>query len=75
MRLSQFQELMADEFGEAHAAVLLNDLVLLPLGEKTGRAAIDAGADPKDVWLAICAAMDVPKDRWHGKAKKNKKSN
>jgi hypothetical protein len=55
--------------------VLLNDLVLLPLGEQTGRAAIDAGADPRDVWLAICAAMDVPKDRWHGKVKKNKKSN
>ena len=75
MRLSQFQELMADEFGEGHASVLLTDLVLVPLGEKTGKAALDSGADPRDVWLAICAAMDVPKDRWHGRPKKNKKSN
>jgi len=75
VRLSQFQELMADEFGEVHASVLLNDLVLLPLGEKTGQAALDAGEDPRDVWLAICAAMDVPRDRWHGKPQKNKKPN
>lgn len=75
MRLSQFQELMNDEFGESYSEVLLNDLVLVALGEVTGRAAILDGVDPKDVWLAICVAMDVPRDRWHGKAKKNKKPN
>ncbi len=66
---------MADEFGETHASVLLNDLILVSLGEKTGKAALDGGAEPREVWLAICAAMDVPKERWHGQVKKNKKPN
>ena len=75
MRLSQFQELMNDEFGESYAAVLQADLTLIPLGERTAEQAIAQGEDPKDVWLAICTAMDVPKERWTGKPHKNKKPN
>ncbi|MFM6963135.1 MAG: DUF3046 domain-containing protein [Micrococcales bacterium] len=75
MRLSQFQELMADEFGPIQAEVLLTDLVLVQLNERTGQAAIAAGEDPREVWLAICQVMDVPKERWHGKPQKNKKPN
>ena len=66
---------MTDEFGDSYASVLLNDLVLVPLGEKTGNGALEAGEDPRDVWLAICSAMDIPKERWHGKPQKNKKPN
>lgn len=66
---------MTDEFGDSYAAVLLSDLVLVSLGERTGNAAIAAGEDPRDVWLAICSAMDIPKARWHGKPQKNKKPN
>ena len=67
MRLSKFTELMKDEFGSAYSQVLLNDLALAPLAYKTGQQAIDAGEEPRLVWLAICAANDVPKDRWHGR--------
>ena len=74
MRLSQFQELMNEEFGEAYAAVLLKDLALHPLADRTGQKCLDDGEDPRDVWQAICAASGVPKERWHGKPAKNKKT-
>ena len=75
MRLSQFQELMTDEFGPSQAAVLLADFSISSLGGQTGNQAIEAGVDPREVWLALCQAMDVPKERWAGKPQKNKKSN
>ena len=75
MRLSQFQELMNDEFGPGYAAVLLKDLALQGLADRTANQCIEQGEDPKEVWLAICAAEGVPKERWQGKVQKNKKSN
>ena len=75
MRLSQFHELMNDEFGAEQSAFILKDLVLGELSDRTAEAAIQAGEDPRDVWLAICRASDVPKSRWHGKFKQNKKTN
>ena len=73
MRLSKFNELMTDEFGEAYAQVLLRDLALTDLGDKTGEVAIASGENPKDVWFAICKTVGVPKDRWHGLNKISKK--
>lgn len=70
MRLSQFQTLMADEFGSEYAAVLLRDLVLTDLGDLTGQSALEAGLEPKEVWQAICKAQNVPRERWHGLNKK-----
>ncbi len=67
MRLSPFHELMADEFGQAYAQVISRDLVLGALGDQTADAALAAGEDPKDVWLALCEANHVPKERWAGK--------
>lgn len=75
MRLSQFHELMNDEFGPDQSAYLLKDLVLGELADQTGSQAIAAGVDPREVWLAICRANGVPKSRWHGKFKQNKKTN
>ena len=67
MRLTKFNQLMAEEFGEAYAAILMADLVLGSLGDKTGSQLIAAGEDPRLVWLAICEAQSVPKERWHGR--------
>lgn len=75
MRLSQFNELMNDEFGAEYAAILVRDLALTDLSDRTPERCLADGEDPKDVWLAICAANSVPKDRWHGRDKKNKKPN
>ncbi len=72
MRLSDFQTLMANEFGAAYAAVLLRDLALIELGDLTGQKALDAGFDPREVWESICKAQNVPKERWHGLNKKPK---
>jgi hypothetical protein len=72
VRLSKFQELMNDEFGEQYAAVLVRDLALTELGDRTGAVALAEGEDPKDVWAAICKAAGVPKERWHGLNKLSK---
>jgi hypothetical protein len=73
MRLSEFRSLMNDEFGEAYAGVIERDLVLPELGDKTAAVALAAGEEPKEIWLAICKAQEVPKSRWHGKPKSSKK--
>lgn len=67
MRLSQFHELMAEEFGQAYAQVISRDLVLGALGDQTADAALASGEDPKTVWMALCEANHVPKERWAGK--------
>ncbi|NBW73313.1 MAG: DUF3046 domain-containing protein [Microbacteriaceae bacterium] len=72
MRHSDFQILMEDEFGAEYAAVLLRDLVLTELDDMTGSQAIASGIDPKEVWLAICRAQNVPEERWLGANKKPK---
>lgn len=73
MRLTKFNELMSDEFGVPYAAVLLNDLALIEFGDKTGAQALAQGEDPREIWLAICRAQQVPKDRWQGINKTPKK--
>ena len=66
MRLSEFRELMIDEFGSAYAQVVAKDLVLTEHGDKSGEQLLAAGEDPKAVWLAICRQSGVPQSRWHG---------
>lgn len=63
MRVSEFQRAVADEFGEAYGRSLMNDLVLGALGDRTAREALVAGVAPREVWLALCEAMDVPAHR------------
>ena len=36
--------------------------------------ALDAGLPPRDVWLALCDAQDVPEARRHGKDKHQRKT-
>jgi hypothetical protein len=72
VRLSQFNELMIDEFGREYAAVIARDLVLGALLDKTADQAMAEGVDPREIWLAICEAAGVPKSRWHGASKDKK---
>nr|WP_028245112.1 DUF3046 domain-containing protein [Pseudoclavibacter soli] len=67
MRLSQFWQFVADEFGDAYGRVLVDDLVLTARGDVTGSEALRRGDDPREVWLAICEAVEVPRERWNGK--------
>ena len=57
---------MADEFGEAYGRVLTHDLVLGAVGGLTAEQAIAAGVPVRSIWLAICEATDVPRERWYG---------
>ena len=66
MRLSEFRTALKEEFGEAYGRVLTRDLVLTPLGGRTADQAIAAGVPARDVWLALCAEVDVPRGRWYG---------
>ena len=67
MRASEFWELMREEFGGAYAGTLAREHVVSALGERTADQALAAGLDPRDVWLALCADLDVPRERWFGR--------
>lgn len=67
MRSSSFWRLMDDEFGAAYSRVLARDLVLTRLGGRSVTDALDAGIDPREVWLAVCDAQDVPESRRLGR--------
>jgi hypothetical protein len=56
---------MDDEFG-AYGRVLSRDLVLSSIGSRTAEQAIAAGVPVREVWLALCEAQEVPRERWHG---------
>jgi hypothetical protein len=65
VRRSEFDRAVQDEFG-ARASSLTVDLVLPSLGDLTADQAIAAGVPPREVWLALCAATDVPPERRYG---------
>ena len=64
MRLTEFSVLIAERFGTARGASLVVDHVLSELGGRTAAQAIEAGIEPRDVWRALCADFDVPRDQW-----------
>jgi Protein of unknown function (DUF3046) len=63
VRLTQFRELMNDEFGPARAAALSRDHVFADLGDRTVEQALEAGIDARKVWRAVCEVYDVPAAR------------
>ena len=64
MRLTEFNELVEGQFGVARGASLLVDHVLAGVGGRTAAQAIEDGVEPRDVWRALCADFDVPRDQW-----------
>jgi DUF3046 family protein len=63
VRLSQFWQLMDDEFGAGYARVLADRQALAGVGGRTASDALSAGVSPRAVWLAMCDVMDVPPAR------------
>jgi Protein of unknown function (DUF3046) len=63
MRLTEFWRRMRAHFGEPYADSFARDHVMSELGGRTVREALEAGWDAKDVWRAVCEAMDVPAAR------------
>lgn len=66
MRVSEFWQAVADEFGEGYGRTVTRDLVLGALGDRTAVQAIAAGIDTKEIWVALCSATDVPPNRRYG---------
>jgi hypothetical protein len=64
MRLTEFNELVARQFGAAYGASVLADHVLTNLGGRTAAQAIEDGFDPREVWRALCVDFDVPREQW-----------
>lgn len=64
VRLTEFTELLTTEFGVSSADSILVDHVLTEFGGRTGAQAIEAGEDPRAVWIAICRDFDFPRERW-----------
>ena len=64
MRLTEFNELVKVQFGKVRATSMLVDHVLTALDGRTAAQAIEDGVDPRDIWRALCADFDVPRDQW-----------
>ncbi|MDI9918823.1 hypothetical protein B2J88_16235 [Rhodococcus sp. SRB_17] len=63
MRLTEFHELVREEFGQVRGDSMLVDHVMTSVGGQTAEAALEAGWDPREVWRALCADFDVPLSR------------
>ncbi|RRD61777.1 DUF3046 domain-containing protein [Leucobacter sp. OH1287] len=59
MKHSEFNRAVAEQFGERYATVLLRDHWLVRFSA-TPAEALASGADPCEVWLALCDDFDVP---------------
>jgi hypothetical protein len=63
VRHSDFWRLMEDEFGKGYARSVASDQVISALDQRTPVQALDAGVPPRQVWTAVCEAMNVPPER------------
>jgi Protein of unknown function (DUF3046) len=74
VRHSEFRQLLEGEFGADYARTVARDVVLGALGGRTAEQALAAGLRPREVWVALCDAMDVPAERRWGRARKERRS-
>lgn len=65
--MSEFWDLVDDEFGALHGRSLIRDQVLAGVGYRTAQQALDRGDEPREVWAALCDEMDVPAARRWGR--------
>lgn len=66
MRYREFWQLVDEVLGSAHGRVLVADLVLIGLDQRTAQQALDDGVEPRDVWHALCDELDIPDARRWG---------
>jgi len=63
MRITDFRNLMAKEFGEIRADMLARDHVFSALGSRTVDEALEAGMPAKEIWRVVCEVFEVPPER------------
>lgn len=66
MRLTEFEQLITDEFGDQKAQWIKDSHVIAELGG-TAHELIEQGVDPRDVWRRLCDDFDVPEERRLGR--------
>jgi hypothetical protein len=59
VRLTDFWDRMATQFGAAYARSVAADYRLPTLGRTVDQAITD-GIDPKLIWRAVCDAFELP---------------
>lgn len=64
--MSQFWELMDDEFGAGYAPTLARSHSIHALGSRTVMQALEDGLAPGEVWAALCDDLGVPPERRFG---------
>lgn len=65
MRYRELWELVDEVLGSANGRVLARELVLDGLDQRTAVQALEDGAEPREVWHALCDALGIPdKARW-----------
>ena len=65
MRRTEFDWLIAGEFGATYGGWIVESHVLSRLG-KTAEEAIEAGEEPRNVWWELCRDFEVPEERMLG---------
>ena len=60
MRHTEFWVRMESALGSSYARSWARRHVIAGLGERTPVEALEAGADPKEVWRAVHEALDLP---------------
>lgn len=66
MRLTEFHQLVTDEFGDAKGSWILHSHVLEGLGDTAGNL-LDGGVDPRRIWRGLCDDFSVPEERRLGR--------
>ncbi len=61
MRLTVFWERMTQRFGAAYVDSFARDFVMSDLGGRTVHQALAEGVAARDVWVAVCKAVDAEK--------------
>lgn len=66
MRLTEFHQLLEDEFGGSRARFIIHSHVLAAHGQ-TVEDLIEQGVDLRKIWWGLCEDFDVPEERRLGR--------
>jgi Protein of unknown function (DUF3046) len=60
VRLTVFWARMTEQLGATYADSFARDFVITDLGSRTVHQALADGVAAKDVWVAVCTALELP---------------
>nr|WP_237464783.1 DUF3046 domain-containing protein [Leucobacter luti] len=70
--MSEFRRACVEEFGAEYSGVLLRDHWIAAIGG-TPNEALERGLPAREVWQALCADLQVPLERRHGRGLRDAK--